>query len=401
MTAAVLPAIAPSASVLSRARHATRAQFAALGLLTGAWGAHIPTLKAQYAIGAGTLSLVLLAAAAGAVLSLFFAGRVIGRLGVRAALGWAAGAMTALLALVLHWPGLAALLPAMVLFGAAMSLFDVAINTEGSMLEVLSGRTVMSSLHGMFSVGGMAGAALMALLLEARVAPAAQLAGMSLGILLLVLLASRLMLDGRAHDDDARSAGDADGAGGPAKARFAWPRGVLLVIGLLIFAGMTAEGAMYDWSVLYLKQELHLPQAQAALGYAVFSAAMAAARFGGDWLRARVPERTLLRNSAAVSALAMAALLLVGQPWVAYVGYALVGIGLAPVVPILFNAATKVPGVSRAAAIAAASSIGYAGFMLGPPLIGALAQAVSLTAALGVVVVAAALLALGARRIPA
>jgi fucose permease len=401
MTAAVFPALAPDASTLGRARHGTRAQFAALGLLTGAWGAHIPTLKAQYAIGAATLSLVLLAAAAGAVLSLFFAGRVIGRLGVRAALGWAAGAMTVLLALVLHWPGMAALLPAMVLFGAAMSLFDVAINTEGSMLEVLSGRTVMSSLHGMFSVGGMAGAGLVALLLEAGVAPAAQLAGMALGVLLLVLLASRLMLDGRAHDDDARSAGGADGAVGPSKARFAWPRGVLLVIGLLIFAGMTAEGAMYDWSVLYLKQELLLPQAQAALGYAVFSAAMAAARFGGDWLRARVPEPRLLRNSAAVSALAMAALLLVGQPWVAFVGYALVGIGLAPVVPILFNAATKVPGVSRAAAIASASSIGYAGFMLGPPLIGVLAQAVSLTAAMGVVVVAAALLALGAQRIPA
>ena len=100
-------------------------------------------------------------------------------------------------------------------------------------------------------------------------------------------------------------------------------------------------------------------------------------------------------------AMLLATLLLVGQPWVAFVGYALVGIGLAPVVPILFNAATKVPGVSRAAAIASASSIGYAGFMLGPPLIGVLAQAVSLTAAMGVVVVAAALLALGAQRIPA
>lgn len=158
---------------------------------------------------------------------------------------------------------------------------------------------------------------------------------------------------------------------------------------------------MYDWSVLYLKQEIGMPQAQAALGYASFSAAMALTRFGGDALRARFDERALLRAGGLLAAVSMLAVLLVGNAMLALVGYALVGAGLAIAVPVLFNAATRVPGVSRAAAIAAVSSIGYAGFMLGPPLIGGIAHGASLTAALGVLVVAAGLLAVGAGRVPA
>ena len=183
-------------------------------------------------------------------------------------------------------------------------------------------------------------------------------------------------------------------------AHFAWPRGLLLVIGMLIFAGMTAEGVMYDWSVLYLQQDVGMPQARAALGYAAFSAAMALSLFGGDHLRSRYSEPALLRFGATVAAVAMAVVLVSANAWVAFAGFALAGAGLAPVAPILFNAATRVPGVTRAAAIASVTSIGYSGFMIGPPLIGSIATATSLTMALFVVVLAAGLLAYGARFVP-
>jgi fucose permease len=163
---------------------------------------------------------------------------------------------------------------------------------------------------------------------------------------------------------------------------------------------MTAEGAMYDWCVLYLQQELGQPQSQAALGYAVFSASMAVSRFGGDALRARFDEALLLRWGATLAAAAMAVVLLSAHPVVAWLGFAVVGAGLALVAPILFSAAARVPGVSPAAAIASVTSVGYSGFMLGPPLIGALATASSLTWALGVVVLACALLAWGAGKVP-
>jgi predicted MFS family arabinose efflux permease len=335
------------------------------------------------------LSLVLVSGAMGAVGSLFFAGRVIARFGARGAATAAALVMGALLAGVLHWPSLIWLLLSNVLFGACMSLFDVAINTEGSALEAAGGRPIMGNLHGNFSLGGMLGAGITGALIRADLAAPWQLAGFGAGFAVWVALAARAML---AVHPEAES--------NEPRAHFVWPRGVLLVIGLLAFAGMTAEGAMYDWCVLYLKQEVHMTQDQAALGYAAFSGAMAVMRFAGDALRMRFAERSILRVGGLTTAIAMAVVLLSDLPWIAIGGYALVGAGLAQVVPILYNAATRVPGNSRAASIASISSIGYAGFMIGPPLIGGIAQAVSLTAALTSVVVGAALLSWGARFVP-
>ncbi len=379
----------PDASRQRRALWATRGQFAALGIFSGVWGVHIPSVKAQYDLGEMALSGVLLAAALGAVSSLFVAGRVIGRLGPRGASALAALAMGASLAVVLHWPTVWALLLAMVGFGMFMSLYDVAINTEGSALEAMGGRPVMGNLHGMFSLGGMTGAMLGGVMLRAQWPAAYQLLGVGAAMAVAAMWVSRGMLATHPVDDTAEP-----------KAQFAWPTGTLLLIGLLIFAGMSAEGVMYDWSVLYLKQEVGMTQDRAAWGYAAFSGAMAAARFGGDALRQRLPEDLILKGGGLAAAGAMALVLVTGDPWVSVLGYAVIGAGLAPVVPILFNAATRVPGTTRAAAIASVSSIGYSGFMVGPPLIGALAQGWSLTVALGVVVVMSGALAWGARYVP-
>src|SRR5258706_1111839 len=313
--ASTLP-MSHSLSALARARWATRIQFMALGVLGGTWGAHIPSLKARYEISEATLSLVLLAAASGAVWSLFIAGRIVGRLGPRNAAALAALVMSLMLGVALEFPNVVALLPAMLIFGAAMSLFDVSINAEGSELESLSGRAIMSNLHGMFSLGGMSGAAVASYLLGAGVAPRLQLFGVCSGIAIVALIASRGMLEMRAGSGEEGE-----------QAHFAWPRGLLLIIGLLIFAGMTAEGVMYDWSVLYLKQEVGMPQALAALGYATFSAAVALSRFGGDFLRARYSEQSLLRLGASVAAVAMAVVLLSAHTLGAFFCFALVGAG--------------------------------------------------------------------------
>jgi hypothetical protein len=172
----------------------------------------------------------------------------------------------------------------------------------------------------------------------------------------------------------------------------------LLLIGALVMVSFMAEGVMCDWSVLFLRQELAQPEALAGLGYALFAGAMAGARFGTDGLRARFGEGPLLRTGGGLCALAMTLALAVSLgrslPALAYLGIALVGVGLAPSVPILLKAATRVPGASSAAALSSVSSVGYLGFLLGPSLIGALSKAFSLTSALGVVVLAGLLLAL-------
>lgn len=374
---------------IRQATWATRSLFAALGVVAGAWGVHIPSVKEMYGLTEGSLSFVLVAAALGTVAMLFVAGRVIGRLGTRNAVAVAGMAMGLMLALVLHWPGYVPLLLATMVFGSTMSIYDVGINTEGSALEAAGGRPIMGGLHGMFSVGAMSGAALTALLLRMEVPAAWQLGGVGLGVSVWMVLASRWMLPTAPQTKESAET-----------PQFAWPRGALLIMGLLIFAGASAEGVMQDWGVLYLKQEVLMPQDRAAIGYAAFAGAMAVMRFLADILRARFSERLLLRGSGVVTAVAMAIVLLSGSPVVSIMGFAVIGAGLAMVVPILFGAASRVPGTTPAAAIAAVSSIGYSGFMVGPPLIGAIAQHASLTAAMGIVVVTATILALSAHYVP-
>jgi predicted MFS family arabinose efflux permease len=273
-----------------------------------------------------------------------------------------------------------------------MGLFDVAINTEGSLIESLAARAVMGRLHALFSVGGMLGAGCASALFAAGVSADLQL--LLLGavvVLIAAAMAPRLL---PVHPEEATTLGGV-AARAPAGHPLIW------LLGGLTLAAMLTEGVMYDWSVLYLSQELHWPAALAALGFAVFSGAMALARFGADAVRMRWPEARILAAGSSLAALAMALLLWWANPWFALVGYALVGIGVASAVPILYAAATRIPGVPRARGIAAVSSIGCVGFMLGPPLIGALAKAMSLGAAMGVVVLASLLLALMARHIPA
>lgn len=380
-------ALEPPRTAVRRAMLATAAMFFGLGMLSGAWGVHVPSVKGVYGLDEWHLSWVLVAAALGATGALWLAGRVIGRLGSRRSARSCVAVLALVLALVLHLGAYPLALGAMVLFGAAMSVYDMAINTEAAALERVAGQPIMGRMHGFFSLGAMAGAAACSAMLGAGWTPGAQLLAVALPVAASAWWASRYWLAPQPLP------------GTQVAAHFAWPRGPLLVIGLLIFAGMGAEGAMYDWSVLYLQQEVGLPQARAAWGYAAFVGAMAALRFGGDTLRRRWSEPDLLAASGTVAALAMAVVLLTAHPVVALIGYALVGAGLAMVVPLLYVAASRVPGTTPAAAIAAASAIGYSGFLVGPPLIGAVAHGWGLDAALWLVVLSAAWLVLMAQRV--
>ena len=362
----------------------TRLQFAALGMLAGTWGAHIPSVQQAHGLTEASLSLVLFAAALGCVATLWFAGAAVARFGIRRCARTATLAMTAMLAAVLIVPAGAALALCALLLGAGMAMFDVCINSEGAELERSGGRRVMSQLHGLWSVGAMAGALATAALFAAGVAPRVQLAALAL-VVGATMWVTALAMQGARADRDA----------GP---RRTWPTPALWLIGALVFAGMTAEGAMHDWTVLYLAQERGLAPSAAALGYAGFSAAMAAARFAGDALRLRFGEARLLGAGAVLAALAMVLVLSTPAPAFAFVGLALVGAGVAPIAPILYNAAARRGGAQPAGSIAAVTAIGYGGLMLGPPLVGAIAQAASLTLALAVVVIGPALaLAFGAR----
>lgn len=356
---------------------ALRAQFFVAGALFATWGVHVPSIKAHYGLGEQSLALAMLAAGAGAVVALLYAGRVLARHAPRRVvpvMGWVCVAAVGSLLLPSRYAWLLALMAA---YGMAAAIFDVAINDEATAIERHAGRPLMSGFHGMFSLGGMAGAAAWTLLAPRGVTPLAHLVGASAVLGTLVLLATPLMLRG------VRPAGEGT-------APLSLPRGPLALLGLLAALGLVGEGAMYDWSVLYLRQELGTSAGIASLGYASFSGAMAGGRFAGDWVRARVRAVTLLRWSGALGAAGMALALLVPHPAAVLAGFALVGVGFSNIVPVLFSAAGQMPGIAPAHGIAAVSSVGYFGLMAGPPLIGFIAEARSLTLGLVVVIVFAA-----------
>lgn len=369
----------------ARMRWAARTQFFASGFIFATWGVHIPTVKAHYGVSEAELGLAMLAAGAGALLGLTQASRWIGRYGARATAGLCGAVYALLLAGLLVMPGYAALLGLLAAFGIVTSVFDVAINTEAAELELRNGHPLMSGMHGMFSLGGMAGAVTGSAALAAGMAPLSHLTLVAVAMALAIVLSTPWMLPREATAFAVGNEG------------FRLPRGALVILGVLAALGLIAEGAIYDWSVLYLKQELGSPQQQAALAYASFSAAMAATRFGGDAMRARFAPAVLLRGSALLAAASMTLVLLTDAPWLALAGFAGVGAGFANVVPILFAASARVPGVEPARGIAAVSAAAYLGFMAGPPVIGFLAEVSSLTAALYVVVAFAVALAASAR----
>jgi hypothetical protein len=264
----------------------------------------------------------------------------------------------------------------LLVFGAANGATDVAMNAHGIAVEKRLGRSIMSSLHAGWSVGGLtaAGAAALGAVvgLDARV---------EASIAAAVLLSFSAVVSLRLGTATAAEAGPAPKLQRP-------PRGVVL-LGVLCLAIMVTEGAMGDWSGLYLRDEVGADPSLAAIGFAGFSAGMAGGRFFGDWLADRFGTGTVLRAGAALAMFALGGLLLVGDPVVAVIGFTLVGLGVSNAVPLLFSAAGRVPGTSSAPALAAVFTMGYTGFIAGPPVIGILADLVSLPAALALLCLAA------------
>jgi MFS family permease len=370
-----------------RSRAALATVFFVNGLVLASWVPHVPAAKDAHGLSDGALGLVLLAMAIGAVLAMPVAGWLVGRLGSRRMTSLAGVGFCLLLPLPLVSPNVAWLVLSLLALGAGSGTLDVSMNAQAVALERRYGRPILSSFHGLFSLGGFAGAALAGLAMGVGMGDRAHVTATALGGAgaVLAVLAWLLPSDGPA------------GRPGPV---FVRPGRALLGLGLLAFGGLLAEGAMADWSAVYLRDALGTSPAVAAAGFTAFSLAMAAGRFGGDRLAARLHPDRLLRASAALAAAGLGTALLLGRPAAAIAGFGLVGLGIANVIPILFSAAGRVRGVPAGTALAAVATTGYLGFLAGPPLIGLTAELAGLPPALGLVSACCALVALGARLLP-
>ncbi|GLZ11011.1 MFS transporter [Actinomadura sp. NBRC 104425] len=374
-----------AAGTLGRARLAVTVAFVAHGLIGSAWVARIPQVKEHLGLSEGGLGVALLGAPAGVVLAVRFAGAIVARWGSRATT-MAAGAAAALALVPMGLAGnLGVLIAALLLFGGSLGLMDVAMNAQGVAVERRLDRPIMSGLHGAYSIGTLAAALVGSGLAHLDVPVQVHLSVAAAVLAALVLAGCQGLLD-RSADEPPDTAGeDAPPGASPRKAGADAARGARRMLALLGFIGLCSfvgEGAVADWSAVYLRETLDAGAGVAGLAYAGFAVAMTAGRLAGDRVVARYGPVRVLRAGALISALGLGLGLAVGHPAAAIIGFTLFGIGIAPVAPVTFSAAGNLPGVPAARGISRVTAVGYLGLLGGPPVIGFVAQEVGLAGAL-------------------
>ncbi len=371
----------PARAGLTAAWWAVVARFLLHGLIVSTWVSRIPAVQGSLGLTNAQLGLCLLGTAMGSVVAVPLTGWLVTRYGSKRVTMWS----TVGFSLALIMPGLAinaaTLFGSLSVFGAMAGANDVSINSQAVSMEAALGEPTMSRFHAMFSVGGMIGASLGGLVAAREVPPSVHLIIASAFFLLIAVFTAPLLLD--ANDNI-----------GPRSSGLALRRvpPVLLTLTVIGFCMFLSEGAMADWTAVYLKQVLIAGPGVAAAGYAVFSAGMAVFRLFGDAITARLGPVRTVRAGALVAAAGLALALAAQSPGWALPGFALTGAGFSVIVPLVFGAGGHLRSIPRGAGIAIVSGSGYIGFLFGPPLIGLLAEQTSLRSAL-LLVVALSLLA--------
>ena len=367
---------------LRRAWWAAVARFLVHGLVVSTWVSRIPSIKSSLHLGDGVFGLALLGTAIGSVIGIPVCGYFVTRYGSRTA----ASFTSSLFCLALIPPAFAfnawTLFAALFFFGFMAGSNDVAMNSQGVAIERLMGTPTMSRFHGMFSIGGITGAAIGGLIAAHSISPQIHLSAAAALILAFAIATGPYLMETR---PDAKTPS--------IRPRLSHMPPALLVLSAIGFCIFLSEGAIADWTAIYLKQVLNAGPGIAAAGYAVFSATMSIFRLCGDAITARLGSSWTIRGGAALAACGLASALLVHSPYAALPGIALIGVGYSSIIPLVFAAGGKILGVGEGAGVATVSGLGYMGFLIGPPAIGFISQLTSLRFGLAFVVFLSALAA--------
>jgi MFS family permease len=360
----------------------TRIAFFIAGAGIAAWAPLVPYAKARAGLDEGTLGLLLLSLGVGSILAMPMAGILATRFGCRrVAVG---GTLLICLALPLlaTVSSIPALIAALFLFGAGLGTVDSTVNLQAVIVERASGKTMMSGFHGLFSLGGIVGAAGVSGLLGLGVSPLG--ATLVVNVLLLIALckaAPHLLPYGSESS-------------GPA---FAVPHGIVLFIGGMCFIVFLAEGAALDWSAVFLAQERGIDTAYAGLGYAAFALTMTVGRLTGDAIVRRLGATRVIVFGGLTAAAGLFLATFAPNWEMALVGYALLGAGCSNIVPVLYTAVGKQTVMPESVAVPAITTLGYAGILAGPAVIGFIAHGSSLSFAFGLMAVLLVAVAIGGK----
>lgn len=365
------------------ARFAVLGIFALNGFAFASWVVRLPAVQEKLGIGEGLLGAALLGAAAGSLVSMPATGWLVGRLGSRPVVGVTALLLPLVLVLLALAPDFPLFVAALFFAGICVGALDVSMNAQAVAVEKEYRCPIMSSFHAAFSFGGLAGAAGGGLVAAAGVGVLAHLSGVAAVAAVAALVFLRGMLPAEA---DAEAGGE-----GPV---FVRPTRALAGLGVIAFCVLLGEGAMADWSAVYLERTLGTGPGFAAAGYAAFSLAMAVGRLSGDRLTERIGPARLVRAGAAVAAVGLGVSLAVADPLFALAGFASAGAGFSIIFPAALSAAGHREEISSGPALAAVSTAGYFGFLVGPPSIGFVAEALGLGGALYIVVTLSAVIVL-------
>ena len=374
--------------MLSSPRAAVAAAFLIHSTVSGTWAPRLPAIKESLGLSDGELGTSLVGLAIGLLAGTRLAGAPVDRFGSRPVMR----AGFPLLAATLLLPGLAdsaiALFLALLVLGVLSGFLDVAMNAQGIEVERHLGRPILSGLHGLWSVGLGVGAGVAALAAAADVEPLTHFAvvGAVLAVASLVLLRGLLPAEHHVREEHEREA--------RVVVRWTVP---LVLLGVIAFCSFVGEGSASDWSAVYMTQELGTSAALGALAFAAFAVTMAAARFAADPLRARLGNVALVRSGSLIAAGGLGLALLIHEPAAGVAGFALLGLGLAPVVPIAFSAAGELGPRATGRLVGRVATIGYVGSVAGPIMIGWLAEATSLRTSLGLVVLLSLVIAVAAQ----
>lgn len=351
--------------------------FAADSLMFGGWVTQIPFVKTRLGLDDAELGLALFGMPVGLLIMNPFAAWFLQRFGlIRTTVG-SAVLMAISFVLPLWMEGRLSLFLALAFTGAAVALLNIGMNTCATNIEEATGKKIMSSCHGMWSLGGMVGSAWAALMIRLGYFPPYFL---TIQAILLVVVVIVWLGPALARVPEVRHEGQVG-------SRFAFPKGDLLLMILIGACASLCEGVAFDWSAVYLRDVLGAPEQVAALGFSFFSMLMMAMRFSGDALIPYFGERALLYFTVMFSVGSIGWIVMAPVAWAGIVGFGMLGMGVALAAPILFNAAARVPGFASGAGLASYATFSFIGFLAGPPAIGFLGERFSLS--YGFLVVAA------------
>ena len=357
---------------ISAARRATLLIFLVCGIGLSSWAPMVPFAKIKLGLNDADLGVVLLALGAGAILTMPLTGLLINKYGSRAVAIVSALVIASLLPLLLLAGSPYQLAAALFVFGAGIGSIDVSMNAQAVVVQERHGSHIMSSFHGMFSLGGLMGSIGLGFLIKAGLSPTYAAVAISALLVFITVTQSRYLLP---HSEEAKMDGTS----------FVLPKGPVVLLGIMCFILFLAEGSLLDWSAVFLQFSRGFDPSFSGLGYAAFSVAMAIMRLTGDGIIHRLGPAKVVFYGTLLAGAGFIVAVTIPSAMAALLGFVMVGLGAANVVPIFFTAAGRIPNVPPSIALSAVTILGYSGQLAGPALIGVLAEITSLSWALGLV----------------